>query len=143
MIGCDVVTNQEEFTHCAAIRIEVFVDEQHVPAEEELDDLDAVSVHVLARVDGEPVGTGRLIPVDDGHGKIGRMAVRSAFRGRGVGAAIMERLMDAARERGMQSLSLSAQLHALGFYERFGFVAHGDVFHEAGIEHREMERAIR
>ncbi len=142
MIDCRVVTTPEEFAHCAAIRIEVFVDEQHVPPEEELDDLDAISVHVLAHVAGEPVGTGRLIPVGEFHGKIGRMAVRQSHRGHGVGAAIMRLLMDVARERGMRSLSLSAQLHALGFYERFGFQAHGEVFLEAGIEHREMERAL-
>jgi predicted GNAT family N-acyltransferase len=142
MIDCRVVVDEDEFAQCAAIRLEVFVDEQRVPADEELDDLDAISVHVLARVDGGPVGTGRLIPTDDGRGKIGRMAVRKPFRGSGVGAAIMDQLLDVARERGMHGLTLSAQLHALGFYERFGFVAHGDVFLEAGIEHREMARSL-
>ncbi len=141
-IDCRVVQTPEAFAHCARIRIEVFVGEQRVPPEEELDDLDAVAVHVLALIADEPVGTGRLIPVGGDHGKIGRMAVRKPYRGRGVGTAIMEVLMDVARQRGMRSLSLSAQLHALGFYERFGFEAHGEVFLEAGIEHREMERSL-
>jgi ElaA protein len=107
-----------------------------------MDDLDAISVHVLAEFDGKPVGTGRLIPVGDRKGKIGRMAVLKPYRGRGVGSAVIARLMVVAAERGMRTLSLAAQLHAIPFYERFGFVAHGDVFLDAGIEHREMERPV-
>jgi ElaA protein len=142
-VECRVVTTPEEFVHCAAIRMEVFVREQHVPEDEEMDDLDAISVHVLAFVAGEPVGTGRLIPVGDDQGKIGRMAVLKRYRGQGVGSAIIARLMEVAREQGMSALSLAAQVHAIPFYERFGFVAHGDVFLEAGIEHREMDRFVR
>src|SRR5215213_3844896 len=110
MIDCRVVVDEDEFAQCAAIRLEVFVDEQRVPADEELDDLDAISVHVLARVDGGPVGTGRLIPTDDGRGKIGRMVVRKRVRGSGVCAPIMDPLWDVARERGMDGLTLSAPL---------------------------------
>jgi predicted GNAT family N-acyltransferase len=142
MIECRVVDSPEEFAHCAAIRMDVFVREQHVPAEEELDDLDAVSVHVLAHSGGEPVGTGRLIPGEAGKAKIGRMAVLQPFRGLGVGSAVMTQLMDVARKRGFTHLSLAAQLHAVPFYERFGFIAHGPVFLEAGIEHRDMDRDI-
>ena len=143
MIACHVVPHDgEDFRHCAAIRLEVFVGEQGVPLEEEMDDLDAVSVHVLALADGQPIGTGRLIPGGDGSAKIGRMAVLKPYRGQGVGSAILEHLTAQARQRGVRSLSLAAQLHAIPFYERFGFLTEGEVFLDAGIEHRWMHRVL-
>ncbi len=122
--------------------MEVFVGEQRVPAEEEMDDLDAVSIHVIALVDGSPQGTGRLIPGSDATAKIGRMAVRESYRGQGVGSAILTRLTELARERGIGKVSLASQVHAMGFYESFGFVARGPVFIEAAIEHRWMDRDL-
>ena len=118
------------------IRFEVFVEEQRVPAEMELDEFDALSCHALALVDGRPVGTGRLLP--DGH--IGRMAVVVGWRGRGVGAALLQALIDEAGRRGMAQLALSAQTHALGFYRRFGFMPEGEVYEEAGLPHQVMTR---
>ena len=120
----------------APIRFRVFVDEQRVPAEMELDEFDAVSCHALALVDDEPVGTGRLLP--DGH--IGRMAVLPWWRGHGVGAALLQALIAEAGRRGMARLVLSAQTHALGFYARFGFVPEGEVYEEAGLPHQVMTR---
>jgi predicted GNAT family N-acyltransferase len=120
------------------IRMAVFVDEQRVPAEIEMDDSDAASVHALAYVDGRAVGTGRLLP--DGH--IGRMAVLKASRARGVGSAILDCLVAEARRRGMPEVVLSAQTHALGFYRKHGFVEAGGVFDEAGIPHQEMRRVL-
>lgn len=122
-----------------AIREAVFVAEQGVPPEIELDDMDARSLHALARLeDGRAVGTGRLLP--DGH--IGRMAVLAEWRGRGVGGALLERLVAEARTRGLREVVLSAQTHALGFYLRHGFAAEGEVFFEAGIAHRAMRRTL-
>lgn len=119
----------------ARIRYAVFVDEQKVPAQIELDDWDARSLHALAfDAAGAAVGTGRLLP--DGH--IGRMAVLRAARGSGVGTALLTALMQAARERGHREAWLSAQTHALGFYRRLGFVADGAVYEEAGIPHIDM-----
>ena len=120
----------------APIRFEVFVEEQRVPAEMELDEFDALSCHALALVDGRPVGTGRLLP--DGH--IGRMAVVVGWRGRGVGAALLQALIDEAGRRGIAQLALSAQTHALGFYRRFGFLPEGEVYEEAGLPHQVMTR---
>eukprot|EP01133_Synstelium_polycarpum_P022141 gene22141-26572_t len=121
--------------HATAIRFEVFVDEQKVPAEIELDDMDAVCLHAVAYDDaGNPVGTGRLLP--DGH--IGRMAVRQPGRGTGVGGAILTLLMDKARERGDAAVVLNAQTVAAPFYARHGFVQQGEQFEEAGIAHVEM-----
>jgi predicted GNAT family N-acyltransferase len=117
------------------IRFEVFVEEQKVPAEMELDEFDALSCHALALADGQPVGTGRLLP--DGH--IGRMAVLAGWRaGRRRGPAAG--LIDEAGRRGMAQLALSAQTHALGFYARFGFVPEGEVYEEAGLPHQVMTR---
>lgn len=120
----------------------MFIEEQHVPEDEEMDDLDEVAVHILATLDGEAVGTGRLLLDDSGWARIGRMAVPRPWRGQGIGSAILLRLREAARERGARQLRLASQLHAMAFYERFGFVAHGDVFEEAGIQHRWMDRDI-
>ncbi|WP_426054236.1 GNAT family N-acetyltransferase [Janthinobacterium sp. PSPC2-1] len=118
-----------------AIRFEVFVDEQKVPAEIELDDMDAVCLHAVAYDEaGKAIGTGRLLP--DGH--IGRMAVRQPGRGTGVGGAILTLLMEKARERGDAAVVLNAQTVAAPFYARHGFVQLGEVFEEAGIAHVEM-----
>jgi predicted GNAT family N-acyltransferase len=139
VIECVILASDDaDFAHCKAIRMEVFVDEQRVPAHEELDDFDEIAVHVLARMDGEPVGTARLLFGEEGLTRIGRMAVRQPYRGKGVGAAMLTRLLGMARGSGVRSIILDAQLHAIPFYERFGFVAEGEVFIEAGIEHRVM-----
>jgi predicted GNAT family N-acyltransferase len=119
----------------APIRFAVFVEEQKVPAAIELDEHDAVSLHALAfDARASAVGTGRLLP--DGH--IGRMAVLAAARGGGVGSALLRALMDSARARGQREVMLSAQLHAVPFYRRHGFVAEGSVYREAGIAHVDM-----
>jgi len=122
-----------------SIREAVFVVEQGVPAEIELDEWDPESEHALAfGPGGRPVGTGRLLP--DGH--IGRMAVLRDWRGRGVGGAILTALVDRAAVRGMRRLVLNAQTHAVPFYARHGFAAFGDEFMEADIPHVAMARAL-
>jgi predicted GNAT family N-acyltransferase len=120
------------------IRMAVFVEEQRVPAEIEMDDQDAACVHALAYVQGTVVGTGRLLP--DGH--IGRMAVLRGYRASGVGGAILACLVAEARRRGMTELVLSAQTHAIGFYRKHGFREAGAIFEEAGIPHQEMRRVL-
>lgn len=121
------------------LREAVFVREQGVPADMEYDEWDPRSLHVLARgPGGEPIGTGRLLP--DGH--VGRLAVLPAWRGKGVGAALLSRLMAAARAGGMASLVLHAQAQAIDFYRGFGFVAEGEAFLEAGIPHVLMRRHL-
>lgn len=118
-----------------AVRRTVFIEEQRVPESEEWDQMDAVCLHALATgSNSEPVGTARLLP--DGH--IGRMAVLAACRGRGVGAALLRAMIAAGKARGHATFHVNAQTHALGFYSRFGFVAHGPEFLDAGIPHRAM-----
>jgi len=123
----------------AALRHQVFVVEQGVPPEEELDEQDAACVHALAvDADGRAVGTGRLLP--DGH--IGRMAVLAASRRRGVGSLLLRALMGEARRKGCRAVALAAQLHAQPFYRAHGFQAKGGVFLDAGIEHILMRRDL-
>jgi len=121
------------------VRTAVFVVEQGVPESIERDAMDAVSRHAIARdASGSVVATGRLLP--DGH--IGRMAVLAALRGAGVGAAVLQALMAEAVRQGLTEVVLNAQVHALDFYRRLGFVERGEVFLEAGIEHRTMRRSL-
>ncbi|MFI6010425.1 GNAT family N-acetyltransferase [Streptomyces sp. NPDC051243] len=137
---------------CFAVRKEVFVGEQGVPEDIEYDAYDATAVHVLAvREDGVPLGTGRLLygeaataktGGDPAVGSLGRLAVTQAARGLGVGAALVRAIEDAARARGLAAVDLHAQTHALGFYERLGYVAYGPEFPDAGIPHRAMRRAL-
>lgn len=128
----------EDLPAVFALRHEVFVVGQDVPAELERDELDAVSDHVVAVVDGEVVGTGRLLP----SATIGRMAVREGLRGHGVGAAVLAALEERAREHGFLAVELHAQLHACGFYEKAGYVPYGAVYLEAGIKHRSMRKEL-
>jgi predicted GNAT family N-acyltransferase len=122
------------------VRYAVFVREQGVPARFELDEHDAVAVHAVAFDPcGVPLGTGRLLP--DGH--IGRMAVLRSARGRGVGTVILRTLVAIAKSRGMHELRLHAQLTAVSFYERQGFVTIGEPYDEVGILHRTMVRSLR
>jgi predicted GNAT family N-acyltransferase len=121
------------------VREAVFVLEQNVPLEEERDALDPHCLHVIARdPGGRAIGTGRLTP----ERKIGRMAVLAAWRGKGVGDAMLLALIDAARQRGWRELSLNSQVSASRFYVRHGFLPYGKRFREAGIEHQAMRRMI-
>ncbi|WP_240906149.1 GNAT family N-acetyltransferase [Thermomonas sp. HDW16] len=122
-----------------AVRDEVFVGEQGVPVELEHDALDPLCTHALARLlDGTPIGTARLTP--ERH--IGRMAVRAPWRGRGVGDALLQALVEEARKRGWPEVRLNSQASAIGFYDRHGFRPEGERFMEAGIEHQTMSRTL-
>ena len=124
--------------HAEPIRFAVFVEEQSVPREIELDELDPVCLHAVAFEGEAAVATGRLLP--DGH--IGRMAVLKAWRGRGIGGEILRKLIEKARERGEREIVLSAQVHAVPFYRGHGFVEEGTEYLEAGIPHRDMRRRL-
>ena len=128
-------SNDADRTACASVREAVFVIEQQVPRADELDSFDAVSKHVLARdLQGTPIGTGRITPQHI----IGRMAVTQGWRSRGVGVAILRRLIEQARALNYPSVELHAQTHAVPFYEKLGFTKFGDEFVECGIKHFHM-----
>jgi predicted GNAT family N-acyltransferase len=124
--------------HAAPIRFTVFVEEQGVPREIELDEMDPSCIHAVAFEGNSAVATGRLLP--DGH--IGRMAVLKEWRGRGIGGEILKALMNEARARGLTQAMLSAQVHATAFYRAHGFIEEGAEYMEAGIAHRDMRRRL-
>ncbi len=131
---------QEDREAIRAIRKEVFILEQSVPPEVEWDGHDADCLHVIAETPNrDAIGTGRL----QASGKIGRMAVLRPWRGTGVGSALLTRLLEAARNGGIDEVFLHAQSQVLCFYERAGFAAEGEEFKEADIPHRLMRRQTR
>ena len=118
-----------------AIRYTVFVGEQGVPIELERDEYDERALHLLVTdPDGQPIGTARMLP--EGH--VGRMAVLPSWRKQGIGSSMLRELIRIAGENGIDRLFLNAQCEAESFYRRFGFVAEGEVFADAGIAHRRM-----
>jgi predicted GNAT family N-acyltransferase len=120
------------------VRFKVFVDEQNVPEELEIDGYDDEATHVLILLDDQAIGTGRILA--DGH--IGRVAVLKKYRGQGVGKLIMKKLIEWAQENQLETLWLSSQWHARGFYIDLDFVCIGDRFEEAGIDHIKMIRKL-
>lgn len=145
MFHIDRVETAADMAAALAVRTRVFVEEQHVPIEEEVDAYDDIAaagvVHVLGRLDGVPIATARLLleTHDGGYPHIGRVAVLAEHRGRGYGREVMAALHREARARGFAGVTLAAQMHAVGFYEGLGYVARGPVFLDAGIEHRDMD----
>jgi predicted GNAT family N-acyltransferase len=135
-----------------AVRHDVFVIEQAVPEELELDELDETADHFVAYDDDRPVGAGRLVveppgfaDSDPGLGPVahlGRLAVRPETRGTALGVTLVRAIEERARERGLRVVALSAQTQAVGFYERLGYTAHGDEFDDAGLPHRWMSRRL-
>ena len=138
MVRIELMPWEQARAEASRIRFAVFVVEQGVPLEIELDEHDAECIHALAFDGAAAVGTGRLLP--DGH--IGRMAVLGEFRGRGLGSAILAKLIQAAAQRGDREVLLSAQVHALAFYRAHGFSAEGEVYQDAGIPHQTMRRTL-
>ncbi|HLN83981.1 MAG TPA: GNAT family N-acetyltransferase [Candidatus Binatia bacterium] len=131
------ISSDQAKAHAFAIRMRVFVSEQGVPRDVELDDDDEHAIHFLATTSGRPVGTARLVM----HGKkakIGRMAVLKKYRRKGIGAALLKRGIAAAKSRGARKIFLHAQVPVIEFYEKMGFRCVGPVFDEAGIAHRQM-----
>ena len=134
-----IICNYKPHTEdICAIRYEVFVGEQNVPEELEIDGLDGEAKHALAFVDGVPIGTGRIL--NDGH--IGRVAVLKNYRGLGIGKSIMKDLIKWAQDMSLEKVCLSSQWHAHSFYLDLDFVCVGKIYKEAGIDHIKMFRAL-
>ena len=128
-----------------AVRFLVFVDEQRVPAEEEVDEHDRTdrdARHALVRDDGVPVAAGRYYRTSGKTAQVGRMAVLAAYRGQGIGRAMLDALVDDARARGYTRVRLNAQDHAIDFYAKAGFTPYGATLMECDILHQPMEREL-
>jgi predicted GNAT family N-acyltransferase len=132
------ITTTTDHETCFTLRHQVFVVEQGVPMEEEIDALDPSATHLLATQNGVPIGAARIVFQSE-VAKIGRVCVLQSARGTGLGAALIKAAIAIARETpGVTQAKLGAQTQALGFYEKLGFAAFGPVYDDAGIDHRDM-----
>ena len=137
-----LVETEAEMEAAMAVRFRVFVAEQAVPAEEELDDADATASHAVAICQGQVVGTGRLVLQDDGDAQIGRMAVDQTWRRKGIGDQILRFLEEEARAQGLRRCVLHAQEYVKSFYAARGYQEQGDTFLEVNIPHIEMLKEL-
>jgi len=140
--GVRVAVDETDREDAFAVRRAVFVDEQGVPESLELDEHDADATHFVAYADGEAVGAARLRRVDEGTGKVERVAVREPRRGEGWGRRLMDALEAVASEEGYETLVLHAQVPVVEFYRNRGYRTVGEEFEEAGIPHVEMVRSL-
>ena len=138
-VSIAVIESEAELSQAFAIRREVFCREQGVAEAEEIDGLDPICRHYMARLDGEAVGTARTRVLDDGSVKIERVAVLKRLRGTGIGKALMAR---AEADIADKAVVLNAQLRVEGFYAELGYRAEGGVFQEAGIDHVRMVKRL-
>ena len=130
----------EDLTDAYTIRKAVFIDEQGVTLEEEIDGTDSACIHlVLYNEKDTPVATGRIMVTNEDY-VIGRVATLKEERGKGLGKAVMQTLINACGMMGAERVILGAQIQAREFYEKLGFVAYGDIYDDAGIPHIHMER---
>lgn len=130
----------EDVLKAHVVRGIVFIEEQEVDWEGEIDEFENESFHVLGEEDGQPVAAGRLRELEDGWWKVERVAVRARWRGRGYARAVVRYLMDHARAKGARNFKLHAQVYLEKFYADFGFEKQGGVFDECGIDHILMTR---
>ena len=141
------IVTHEQMDLSLEIRREVFIEEQGVDPEEEIDDFDNLekindtAIHVLVFQNNQPIATGRLLldSSDNEYAHITRVAVLLGYRGKGAGLVVMHWLQDMAKQIGRDGITLAAQTHAIGFYEKLGYVARGEIFLDAKIEHRWMD----
>ena len=143
------VSSEGDLFSALAIREIVFIEEQSVPESLERDADDAQAFHVLAMEKGHAIGTGRLVTMDkppEGEagtwGRVGRMAVLQAHRKGGIGSRLLGALEAEAKRRGFTGILLHAQVSAMEFYKRHGYIAHGAIFEEAGMPHLEMKKKL-
>lgn len=135
------ITKRDQ-SDCFAIRIEVFVEEQGVPKEEELVREAQTTIHALARINSIPIATGRLITIDNKNARIGSMAVKLEYRRIGVASLVLDFLEEKAQEKGIQYITLEAQEYVKQFYSDRGYSERGGVFLDVGIPHVKMEKKL-
>ena len=136
------VETEAELESAIGVRFRVFVAEQSVPPEEELDQADATATHAIALYQGQVVGTGRLVRQGGRTAQIGRMAVDKPWRRQGIGGQILQYLEEEARSQGMCHCVLHAQEYVKGFYAARGYQEYGDPFLEVNIPHIKMRKEL-
>jgi predicted GNAT family N-acyltransferase len=141
MVTVEAARTPDDIEECFRIRAEVFIIEQGVPIDMERDEYDGSALHFLARSDGQPIGTARVVLKDSGSSaKIGRVAVRQSARGSGIGRLLISAIEATPDLRHVDSFVLEAQTHAVQFYTHLGYQPYGDEFLDAGIPHRRMRK---
>lgn len=138
---CIIAHNQKHFYDQVIIRSEVFLIEQNVPIKEEIDFYDRSAIQFIAYDEDTPIGAARF-RVIEGKGKVERVCVKKAYRKKGVGKLIMNTIEEYAKTQNITHLVLSAQLTALPFYQKLGYQEYGDVFLDANIEHKMMDKRL-
>jgi predicted GNAT family N-acyltransferase len=137
-----IVENQQELQDAYFVRKTVFIEEQNVPLEIEIDEHEDESTHFVLYDNGEPVGAGR-IRILDGIGKVERICVLKEKRKSGAGKVIMDRIEEYAKAQGIKGLKLNAQTHAIPFYNRLGYSIVSEEFLDAGIPHKAMKKILK
>lgn len=135
---------EPDFEAAASLRVEVFVGEQGVPVELEVDEIDASCDHLVVTLGDAVIGTARLVAPTDGAAvaHVGRVAVARDQRRRGIGALLIAEIECTTAQRGWGAVELAAQLDAVPFYEKLGYIARGPVFYDAGLQHRTMKKVV-
>ena len=132
-----IVQSDQQLEEAYSVRRKVFVDEQQVPEEEEIDHLESEATHFLLYCNHEPAGAGRFRVVD-GYGKVERICIIKEYRGTGAGKAVMDKIEAFALNKGLNQLKLNAQTHAIPFYSKLGYKVVSEEFLDAGIPHKTM-----
>lgn len=141
MIQVQVARTEEELKDVYDVRRQVFIEEQGVPAEVEVDEKEKESIHLIAYYHNQPIGAGRL-RLEEKYGKAERVCILATMRGKGLGATLMNEMEKVARDQGMDTLKLNAQTHAESFYKGNGYTTISDLFYDAGILHVTMEKKL-
>jgi len=136
-----IVKTEQELADAFEVRRTVFVGEQNVPEEEEIDQHESEAVHFVLYSEGTAAGAGRF-RILDGIGKVERICVLKESRNSGAGVAVMNKIEDYAKSQGISSLKLNAQTHAIPFYSRLGYETVSEEFLDAGIPHKTMKKTI-
>lgn len=136
-IKTKLVKSKEELEEAINIRKIVFIKEQKVPLDIEIDGLDSESEHFLAYLDDKPIGCGR-VRTNNNYAKLERIAILKEFRGKGFGKELTNFLIDYCKKKNVKRIILHSQSHVVDFYKKFGFKIAGRPFFEANIEHLEM-----
>ena len=142
MFYVNIATTDREREDAFSVRRKVFVDEQGVPLNLELDELDETADHFIVYTAEIPIGAGRIRESNTGIGKVERVCVLPEYRGKHIGVLVMQALEDHATKKGFEKVVLNAQSHAVPFYEKIGYVITSPEFMDADIPHRAMEKNI-
>ncbi|PFG07006.1 GNAT family N-acetyltransferase [Bacillus sp. es.034] len=140
-MNVEVAKSEDQIQEVFHIRKKVFVEEQHVPLEEEIDEYENESTHFVLYAEDKAVGAGRF-RILDGVGKVERICVLKSIRGKGAGRELMLAIEEYAKRQPLSQLKLNAQTYAIPFYEGLGYQVTSDEFLDAGIPHKTMKKTI-